>query len=151
MSNQFTEAVNMVGSGYDFSTFRADVCGWLWYSDGLHIADIATKPLGFSYMALYAPVVNYRTWVLLRYRLETVRDLRGKNVYSAPYKAHVVKERMELDYAPFPDWKPMVKQEAPTVDNSEAWLDYIATGEVTPQIEGTLKTLGSYEKMQDVA
>jgi hypothetical protein len=31
-------------------------------------------------------------------------------------------------------------------DSSEAWLDYIATGNVTPEIEAKLETLGSYEK-----
>ena len=38
-----------------------------------------------------------------------------------------------------PNW-----YELPQTDTSEAWLEYIETGNVRPEIEAVLQTLGSY-------
>jgi len=97
-------------SAINFQAFTLDpTCDWLWYSDGLNFADIAKKPLGFRFMAVYAPVGNLKTWLLIRYEIRMVTDAVRKH----SYRAYVAIERVELAGSPF-------EVEAPQEDASEA-------------------------------
>lgn len=117
---------------------KPDKNGWrksgdgLWYSDGLSHEDVATAPYGFQFNCLYAPRHSLKGWTIMRFEVKKVYD----NVRKYWYRAYVVKERMELEQAPFE----LPMQE----DNSEAWLSYIETGKASKEVAEILPTLGSY-------
>lgn len=93
MSNQFTDAVNMV---YDFHDF-VRACEWMWYSDGLTQEGVNRLPLGSRFYALYAPHANLKYWQVTWYEVRMV----GEIIKLGKYRAYVVLERIRLEYAPF--------------------------------------------------
>jgi hypothetical protein len=139
-------------SSIDFRHYRpADSCNWLWYGNGLTEANVQDAPYGFEYTICRAPVHNAKTWAIVWFRIERVKNWKG-----VPYRAHVAQKTLQLDYAPF-DWQPKLEkpwqpQVAETkADTSAAWLEYIETGKQAPEIAAILPSLGIYGEKKSAA
>ena len=83
-------------SNYDFSDF-VQASEWTWYSDGLSQEDVNRLPLGSRFYALYKPHANMRVWTVKAYEVRMMAEV----IKLGKYRAYVVLNTVELDYAPF--------------------------------------------------
>lgn len=89
-------------SDHDFSDFRPDPCGWMWYSDNLSQADVDRLPLGKEFWCLFAPVANYSKWTLKFMRVKKMVEIEAirKQTGRGFYRGYVVIKTVELEQAP---------------------------------------------------